>query len=110
MPSGPPFILLCLVALAWLVLIPPPVAPPQDMACETFLKICQRCKQQFVKHQPQEQSPFIDQLLIGSSTVADIGSTIADLEAHQARLAAAGGGRAGGRAGGWAGGRQGGSS
>ena len=54
------------------------------MACETFLKICQRCKQQFVKHQPQEQSPFIDQLLIGSSTVADIGSTIADLEAHQA--------------------------
>lgn len=57
----------------------------QDMACETFLKICQRCKQQFVKHQPQEQSPFIDQLLIGSSTVADIGSTIADLEAHQVR-------------------------
>jgi exportin-1 len=57
------------------------------MACETFLKICQRCKQQFVKHQPQEQSPFIDQLLIGSSTVADIGSTIADLEAHQARAA-----------------------
>ena len=60
------------------------------MACETFLKICQRCKQQFVKHQPQEQSPFIDQLLIGSSTVADIGSTIADLEAHQARRAAGG--------------------
>ncbi len=53
------------------------------MACETFLKICQRCKQQFVKQQPQEQSPFIDQLLVGSSTVADIGSTIADLEAHQ---------------------------
>uniref|UniRef100_A0A7S0M413 Exportin-1 n=1 Tax=Cryptomonas curvata TaxID=233186 RepID=A0A7S0M413_9CRYP len=58
----------------------------QDMACETFLKICQRCKQQFVKHQPQEQSPFIDQLLIGSSTVADIGSTIADLEAHQVNM------------------------
>lgn len=53
------------------------------MACETFLKICQRCKHQFVKAQPQEQGPFIDQLLMGSSTVADIGSTIADLEPHQ---------------------------
>eukprot|EP00960_Hanusia_phi_P076603 768584-Hanusia_phi.AAC.3 len=59
----------------------------QDMACETFLKICQRCKQQFVKHQPQEPAPFIDQLLIGPhSTVADIGSTIADLEAHQINM------------------------
>jgi exportin-1 len=35
----------------------------QDMACETFLKICQRCKHQFVKHQPQEHSPFIEQLV-----------------------------------------------
>jgi exportin-1 len=58
----------------------------QDMACETFLKICQRCKHQFVKHQHQEQSPFIEQLLIGSSTVADIGSTIADLETHQINM------------------------
>jgi exportin-1 len=60
--------------------------PWQDMACETFLKICQRCKHQFVKHQQQEQGPFIDQLLIGSSTVADIGSTIADLEPHQVNM------------------------
>mmetsp|Transcript_33911 Transcript_33911/g.66171 ORF Transcript_33911/g.66171 Transcript_33911/m.66171 type:complete len:1090 (+) Transcript_33911:310-3579(+) len=58
----------------------------QDMACETFLKICQRCKHQFVKHQPQEQGPFIDQLLMGSTTVADIGSTIADLEPHQVNM------------------------
>jgi len=58
----------------------------QDMACETFLKICQRCKIQFVKHQPQEQAPFIDQLLLGSSTVTDIASTIRDLEAHQVNM------------------------
>mmetsp|Transcript_2101 Transcript_2101/g.4795 ORF Transcript_2101/g.4795 Transcript_2101/m.4795 type:complete len:1086 (-) Transcript_2101:355-3612(-) len=58
----------------------------QDMACETFLKICQRCKIQFVKHQPQEQAPFIDQLLLGSQTVADIASTIKDLEAHQKNM------------------------
>ena len=59
----------------------------QDMACETFLKICQRCKHQFVKHQPQEQAPFIDQLLVGPhQTVADIGATIQDLEAHQQNM------------------------
>ena len=57
------------------------------MACETFLKICQRCKHQFVKHQPQEQAPFIDQLLVGPhQTVADIGATIQDLEAHQQNM------------------------
>ena len=59
----------------------------QDMACETFLKICQRCKHQFVKHQPQENSPFIEQLLIGPhQTVCDIGTTIQDLEAHQQNM------------------------
>lgn len=59
----------------------------QDMACETFLKICQRCKHQFVKHQPQEQAPFIEQLLVGPhQTVCDIGTTIQDLEAHQQNM------------------------
>ena len=59
----------------------------QDMACETFLKICQRCKHQFVKLQQQEQAPFIEQLLVGPhQTVCDIGTTIQDLEAHQQNM------------------------
>ncbi|KNC51241.1 exportin 1 [Thecamonas trahens ATCC 50062] len=35
----------------------------QDMACDTFLKIAQRCRRKFVTVQPQESEPFIVPIL-----------------------------------------------
>eukprot|EP00201_Polytomella_parva_P003399 CAMPEP_0175074682 /NCGR_PEP_ID=MMETSP0052_2-20121109/21468_1 /TAXON_ID=51329 ORGANISM="Polytomella parva, Strain SAG 63-3" /NCGR_SAMPLE_ID=MMETSP0052_2 /ASSEMBLY_ACC=CAM_ASM_000194 /LENGTH=702 /DNA_ID=CAMNT_0016343059 /DNA_START=305 /DNA_END=2409 /DNA_ORIENTATION=- len=49
----------------------------QDMACDTFLKICHKCKRKFVILQPVEQEPFISELLSGLT------NTIQDLQAHQ---------------------------
>lgn len=33
--------------------------PTQDMACDTFLKICSKCRRKFVVLQLQEREPFI---------------------------------------------------
>ncbi|XP_019423472.1 PREDICTED: protein EXPORTIN 1A isoform X2 [Lupinus angustifolius] len=49
----------------------------QDMACDTFLKIVQKCRRKFVITQVGENEPFVSELLSGLST------TIADLEPHQ---------------------------
>lgn len=49
----------------------------QDMACDTFLKISQKCKRKFVTLQADEQAPFLSEL------VADLPSIISDLEPHQ---------------------------
>ncbi|XP_061355283.1 protein EXPORTIN 1A isoform X1 [Gastrolobium bilobum] len=49
----------------------------QDMACDTFLKIVQKCKRKFVITQVGENEPFVSELLSGLPT------TIADLETHQ---------------------------
>ncbi|KAI5082300.1 hypothetical protein GOP47_0002043 [Adiantum capillus-veneris] len=49
----------------------------QDMACDTFLKIVQKCKRKFVILQVGETEPFVMELLKG------ISSTIMDLENHQ---------------------------
>ncbi|KAL6320188.1 hypothetical protein AAG906_004697 [Vitis piasezkii] len=49
----------------------------QDMACDTFLKIVQKCKRKFVIIQVGENEPFVSELLSG------LPSTIADLEPHQ---------------------------
>ncbi|XP_030935832.1 protein EXPORTIN 1A [Quercus lobata] len=49
----------------------------QDMACDTFLKIVQKCKRKFVIVQVGENEPFVSELLTGLPT------TIADLEPHQ---------------------------
>ncbi|KAI4324875.1 hypothetical protein MLD38_030321 [Melastoma candidum] len=49
----------------------------QDMACDTFLKIVQKCKRKFVITQIGENEPFVSELLTG------LGTTIADLEPHQ---------------------------
>lgn len=49
----------------------------QDMACDTFLKIVQKCKRKFVILQVGETEPFVSELLRG------LGSTIMDLENHQ---------------------------
>ncbi|PIA33613.1 hypothetical protein AQUCO_04100203v1 [Aquilegia coerulea] len=49
----------------------------QDMACDTFLKIVQKCKRKFVIVQVGEHEPFVSELLTGLST------TVTDLEPHQ---------------------------
>jgi len=47
------------------------------MACDTFIKIAQKCKRQFVQIQVGEVMPFIDELL------ANINSIICDLQPQQ---------------------------
>ncbi|XP_022744971.1 protein EXPORTIN 1A-like isoform X2 [Durio zibethinus] len=49
----------------------------QDMACDTFLKIVQKCKRKFVIVQVGENEPFVSELLSALVT------TVADLEPHQ---------------------------
>ncbi|XP_027103461.1 protein EXPORTIN 1A [Coffea arabica] len=49
----------------------------QDMACDTFLKIVQKCKRKFVILQLGESEPFVSELLTTLPT------TIADLQPHQ---------------------------
>ncbi|CAI9295561.1 unnamed protein product [Lactuca saligna] len=49
----------------------------QDMACDTFLKIVQKCKRKFVIVQVGESEAFVSELLTTLPT------TIADLEPHQ---------------------------
>ncbi|XP_068667938.1 protein EXPORTIN 1A-like [Aristolochia californica] len=49
----------------------------QDMACDTFLKIVQKCKRKFVIVQVGENEPFVSELLSGLHV------TVADLEPHQ---------------------------
>jgi exportin-1 len=49
----------------------------QDMACDTFLKISQRCADSFVVVQPRESRSFVEEL------VHNVGSIIGDLEPHQ---------------------------
>ena len=52
----------------------------QDMACDTFIKIAQKCRRQFVQIQVGEVMPFIDELL------ANINSIICDLQPQQVGL------------------------
>eukprot|EP00803_Ostreobium_quekettii_P010458 evm.model.scf_31.9 EVM.evm.TU.scf_31.9 scf_31:180059-191953(+) len=49
----------------------------QDMACDTFLKICNKCKRQFVTKQEGEGKKFIDELL------CSLTETVYVLENHQ---------------------------
>ncbi|KAL0843206.1 hypothetical protein Bca101_016451 [Brassica carinata] len=49
----------------------------QDMACDTFLKIVQKCKRKFVIVQVGEREPFVSELLSG------LAATVQDLEPHQ---------------------------
>ncbi|KAF3509669.1 hypothetical protein F2Q69_00000707 [Brassica cretica] len=49
----------------------------QDMACDTFLKIVQKCKRKFVIVQVGEREPFVSELLSG------LASTVQDLEPYQ---------------------------
>ena len=49
----------------------------QDMACDTFLKIAQKCKRKFMTLQADEEQPFIFQL------IADLPHHVSDLQQHQ---------------------------
>ncbi|KAA8495821.1 Protein EXPORTIN 1A [Porphyridium purpureum] len=49
----------------------------QDMACDTFLKIAQKCRRKFVTTQIGETRPFINEMLDNVSEI------IAELEPHQ---------------------------
>lgn len=49
----------------------------QDMACDTFLKIAQRCRRKFVMLQSGEARPFVEELL------DDLPTIVSDLETHQ---------------------------
>jgi hypothetical protein len=49
----------------------------QDMACDTFLKICSKCKRKFVVLQLGEAQPFVAELLDA------LAPTIQDLQPHQ---------------------------
>lgn len=49
----------------------------QDMACDTFIKIVQKCKYHFVIQQPRESEPFIQTI------IRDIQKTTADLQPQQ---------------------------
>lgn len=60
-----------------LLLLLPLLLPLQDMACDTFLKISNKCKRKFVVLQLQEQQPFVAELL------DNLAATIQDLQPHQ---------------------------
>jgi exportin-1 len=49
------------------------------MACDTFIKISQKCRRQFVTFQPGEVVPFIDEILKSMPAI------IKDLQPHQVR-------------------------
>ena len=49
----------------------------QDMACDTFIKIAQKCRRHFVQIQPGENVPFIEEIL------STINTHICDLEPNQ---------------------------
>lgn len=49
----------------------------QDMACDTFIKIVQKCRYHFVIQQPRETEPFIQTI------IRDIQKTTSDLQPQQ---------------------------
>ena len=52
----------------------------QDMACDTFIKIAQKCRRHFVQVQVGEVMPFIEEILNGINTI------ICDLQPQQVRI------------------------
>ena len=47
------------------------------MACDTFIKIAQKCRRHFVQVQPLEVMPFIEEILNHIRTI------VCDLQPHQ---------------------------
>ncbi len=52
----------------------------QDMACDTFIKIAQKCRRHFVQVQVGEVMPFIEEILQNINTI------ICDLQPQQVCL------------------------
>jgi exportin-1 len=52
----------------------------QDMACDTFIKIAQKCKRQFVMQQTGELMPFIEDILMNVETITS------DLQHHHVSI------------------------
>lgn len=52
----------------------------QDMACDTFIKIADKCKTHFVEIKPDEQCPFIERI------IAEIQQHTCDLAPHQVQV------------------------
>ena len=52
----------------------------QDMACDTFIKIAQKCRRHFVQVQVGEMMPFIDEILNTINTI------ICDLQPQQVNI------------------------
>jgi exportin-1 len=54
----------------------------QDMACDTFLKIAQKCRRKFTVVQQDERATFVEEL------IADLSSHVRDLaQPHQVSIA-----------------------
>jgi len=53
----------------------------QDMACDTFIKIAQKCRRHFVQVQVGEVMPFIEEILHSINTI------ICDLQPQQVLVA-----------------------
>ncbi|KAI8901081.1 CRM1 C terminal-domain-containing protein [Globomyces pollinis-pini] len=51
----------------------------QDMACDTFIKISQKCRRHFVIQQPHEHIPYIEEIL---STIESITSDLQPQQVH----------------------------
>ncbi|KAJ3215232.1 Karyopherin transporter [Clydaea vesicula] len=43
----------------------------QDMACDTFIKIAQKCRRHFVMQQPNEVMPYIEEILQNIQTITN---------------------------------------
>ena len=54
----------------------------QDMACDTFIKIAQKCRRHLVQVQVGEVMPFIEEILGSINTI------ICDLQPQQVRCSA----------------------
>ena len=52
----------------------------QDMACDTFIKIADKCKIHFVEIKPDEQCPFIERI------ISEIQTHTCDLAPHQVQV------------------------
>lgn len=52
----------------------------QDMACDTFIKIADKCKTHFIELKPDENGPFIDRI------ISEIQTHTCDLEPHQIQV------------------------
>ena len=63
--------------IVWGFFIPETHDGVQDMACDTFIKIAQKCRRHFVTVQVGEVMPFIEEMLNGINTI------ICDLQPQQ---------------------------